>query len=78
LPDSSKATTGQYGITKLSSSTSSTSNSLAATASAVKSAYDLANAAIPKPSTAVGGDVLTYDEATSTWVSLAPSGGGEP
>lgn len=37
------ATTSYYGVTKLSSSTSSTSTSLAATPSAVKSAYDLAN-----------------------------------
>ena len=37
------ASTSAYGVTKLSSSTSSTSTSLAATASAVKSAYDLAN-----------------------------------
>lgn len=36
------ATTSKYGVTKLSSSTSSTSTSLAATASAVKAAYDLA------------------------------------
>ena len=37
------ATTSKYGVTQLSSSTSSTSTSLAATPSAVKSAYDLAN-----------------------------------
>ena len=37
------ATTTYYGVTKLSSSTSSTSTSLAATPSAVKAAYDLAN-----------------------------------
>lgn len=37
------ASTSAYGVTKLSSSTSSTSTSLAATASAVKSAYDLAD-----------------------------------
>ena len=37
------ATTSKYGVIKLSSSTSSTSTSLAATASAVKAAYDLAN-----------------------------------
>lgn len=37
------ATTSAYGVTKLSTSTSSTSNVLAATPSAVKSAYDLAN-----------------------------------
>lgn len=37
------ASTSVYGITKLSSATNSTSTALAATASAVKSAYDLAN-----------------------------------
>lgn len=37
------ATTSKYGVTKLSSATNSTSTALAATASAVKSAYDLAN-----------------------------------
>ena len=37
------ASTSAYGVTKLSSSTSSTSTSLAATGSAVKSAYDWAN-----------------------------------
>lgn len=38
-----QATTTYYGITKLSSSTSSTSTTLAATPYAVKQAYDLAN-----------------------------------
>ena len=38
--DTSTATTTYYGITKLSSSVTSTSTTLAATASAVKSAYD--------------------------------------
>ena len=37
------ASTSAYGVTKLSSSTSSTSTTLAATALAVKAAYDLAN-----------------------------------
>lgn len=37
------ASTSAYGVIKLSSSTSSTSTTLAATASAVKAAYDLAN-----------------------------------
>ena len=37
------ASTSKYGVTKLSSATNSTSTSLAATASAVKTAYDLAN-----------------------------------
>jgi predicted component of type VI protein secretion system len=37
------ATTSKYGVTKLSDATNSTSTTLAATASAVKAAYDLAN-----------------------------------
>lgn len=41
------ATTTYYGLTKLSSSTSSTSTTMAATPSAVKEAYDLASAALP-------------------------------
>ena len=41
----SLATTTYYGLTKLSSSTSSTSTTMAATPSAVKEAYDLANTA---------------------------------
>ena len=40
LVSKSTATTSYYGLTKLSSSTSSTSTALAATASAVKAAYD--------------------------------------
>ena len=43
LTDGGFATTTYYGVTKLSSSTSSTSTALAATPSAVKTAYDLAN-----------------------------------
>lgn len=39
------ASTSKYGVTKLSSATNSTSTTLAATASAVKAAYDLANTA---------------------------------
>lgn len=45
LQNGSVATTTYYGMTKLSSSTSSTSNSMAATPSAVKSAYDAATTA---------------------------------
>jgi hypothetical protein len=44
-------TTSNLGAVQLSTSTSSTSTSLAATASAVKSAYDLVDAAQPKAST---------------------------
>lgn len=43
--DSTIATTTYYGVTKLSSSTNSTSTIMAATPSAVKEAYDLANEA---------------------------------
>jgi hypothetical protein len=41
------ATTSYYGVTKLSSSVTSTSSSMAATPSAVKQAYDLAKGAKP-------------------------------
>lgn len=41
------ASTSAYGVTKLSSATNSTSTTLAATASAVKAAYDLANGKAP-------------------------------
>lgn len=41
------ASTSVYGVTKLSSATNSTSTTLAATASAVKAAYDLANSKAP-------------------------------
>lgn len=43
LTDGGIATTTYYGVTKLSSATNSTSTAVAATASAVKAAYDLAN-----------------------------------
>lgn len=46
MSDKGTASTTYYGLTKLSSSTSSTSTALAATASAVKSAYDLADSKV--------------------------------
>lgn len=51
------ATTSFDGIVQLSDSTSTTSSSLAATATAVKSAYDLANAALPKAGGTMSGDL---------------------
>ena len=57
------ATTGVYGVTKLSDATNSTSTTLAATANAVKKAYDLANAAVVA-NTAITGATkckITYD-----------------
>lgn len=53
------ASTTQSGAVQLSSSTSSTSTTLAATASAVKSAYDLANAAIPNSLVDAKADIIT-------------------
>lgn len=53
LADIPPATTSRYGVTKLTSATDSTSETLAATAKAVKSAYDLANAKYAKPSTGI-------------------------
>lgn len=69
-PDANKAvnigtaSTSAYGVTKLSSSTSSTSTSLAATASAVKAAYDLANGK-QSPATTLAGYGIT-DAYTKT------------
>ena len=51
------ATTSVNGIVQLSDSTSTTSSVLAATPTAVKSAYDLAAAALPKAGGTVTGDI---------------------
>ena len=53
----SSASTSTAGVVQLSDSTSTTSSVLAATATAVKSAYDLANAALPKAGGTVTGDI---------------------
>lgn len=65
--DSQIATTTYYGITKLSSSTSSTATNVAATPSAVKSAYDLANAAMPKAGGTFTG--ATYAQANTSYTT---------
>lgn len=54
------ASTTYYGVTKLSSAVDSTATNLAATPSAVKSAYDLANNAIP------GSSIVTSASSSST------------
>ena len=51
-------TTGQKGAVQLENSTSSTSTTTAAVPASVKSAYDLANAAIPKSLVDAAGDLL--------------------
>jgi hypothetical protein len=55
------ASTSAYGVTKLSSATNSTSTSLAATASAVKDAYDLASskASMSDVNTAIANAITT-------------------
>jgi hypothetical protein len=58
-------TTSNLGAVQLSTSTSSTSTSLAATPSAVKSAFDLASAAIPK--------LLAFNAQTGTTYTLIAS-----
>jgi hypothetical protein len=50
--------TSAAGILQLTDSTSSTSTSTAATPNSVKSAYDLANGAIPKTLTTTTGDII--------------------
>lgn len=57
------ALTTQKGAVQLSDSTSTTSSILAATPTAVKSAYDLANAAIAKSTVTTAGDII-YRNAT--------------
>jgi len=52
------SSTTQSGAVQLSDSTSTTSSVLAATPTAVKSAYDLAAAAIPKSTVTTNGDVI--------------------
>ena len=70
------ATTTYYGMTKLSSSISSTSTALAATPSAVKQAYDLAAAAAPAATTLAGyniADAYTKGQVGALIVSKANS-----
>ena len=59
------ASTSQSGAVQLSDSTSTTSSVLAATPTAVKSAYDLANGAIPNTLTTTTGDII-YASAANT------------
>lgn len=64
------ASTSTEGIVKLTSSTSSTSTSLAATGSAVKAAYDLAN---EKEGAIPGGTTSQYWRGDKTWQTLNKS-----
>jgi hypothetical protein len=66
----SAATTGAAGVVQLSTSTSSTSSSLAATPSAVKSAYDLATAALARSGGTMTG-AITFAGAQPTATTSA-------
>lgn len=70
------ALTTQKGAVQLSDSTSTTSSVLAATPTAVKAAYDLANAAIPKTLTTTTGDTI-YASAANTPARLAVGSTGQ-
>ena len=66
--------TSQTGILQLTDSTSSTSTTTAATPAAVKSAYDLANAALPKAGGTMTGKITTVTTSNSTAnILLAPA-----
>jgi len=69
------ATTAQKGAVQLENSTSSTSTTTAAVPASVKSAYDLANAAIPKSLVDAKGDLLaaTADD-TVTRLAVGTNG----
>lgn len=70
LPASS---TSQAGIVQLTNSTSSTSTSTAATPSSVKSAYDLASAAIPASQKGANSGVATLDSSGKVPNAQLPS-----
>lgn len=63
------ASTTQKGAVQLSDSTSTTSSILASTPTATKSAYDLANAAIPKSTVTTNGDII-YGTGSGTVTRL--------
>ncbi len=69
-------TTAQKGAVQLEDSTSSTSTTKAATPNSVKSAYDLADAAIPESLVDAKGDLLTAT-ADNTPARLAVGNNGE-
>ena len=69
-------TTAQKGAVQLENSTSSTSTTTAAVPASVKSAYDLANAAIPKSLVDAAGDII-YATANDTVARLALGTAGQ-
>ena len=80
LENNSLADTTYFGLTRLSSATNSTLENIAATPKAVKTAYDLANAAVP--ATEKGTNVATLaavaDSTTPTVPRITPAQGFAP
>ncbi len=70
------ATTSVKGAVQLTDSTSSTSTTTAATPNSVKTAYDLAGAAIPKNTATIAGDLI-YASGSATLTRLAVGTAGQ-
>lgn len=69
------ATTSRQGVVQLTDSTSSTSTTTAATPNAVKSAYDLANAAVAKSVVTTAGDlIIGTGNATISRLAIGSNG----
>lgn len=66
----SAASTAAAGVVELSDSTSTTSSVLAATPTAVKAAYDLANAAIAKSTVTTAGDIIYRNGTVPTRLAI--------
>ena len=73
LENNSLATTTYFGLTRLSSATNSTAEDSAATPKAVKTAYDLANAAVPNTAKGAASGVATLDSNTKVTAAQASS-----
>lgn len=68
------ATTSVAGAVQLSDSTSTTSSVLASTPTAVKSAYDLADAAIAKSTVTTAGDIIYRNATVPTRLGIGTAG----
>lgn len=68
------ASTTAAGVVQLSDSTSTTSSVLAATPTAVKSAYDLANGAIAKTTVTTAGDIIYRNATVPTRLGIGTTG----
>lgn len=68
------ATTSVVGAVQLSDSTSTTSSVLAATPTAVKSAYDLADGAIAKTTVTTAGDIIYRNATVPTRLAIGTAG----